>query len=64
MTRIRLATAGDAADIHAIYAPHVRSTSVSFEVDEPSVAEMRKRVEGISSRYPWFVCVGPGGSAG
>jgi L-amino acid N-acyltransferase YncA len=64
VTRIRLAAAGDAADIQSIYAPHASSTSVSFEVEEPSVAEIRRRIGSVSARYPWLVCVGPAGVAG
>ena len=36
---IRLATAGDAPGIHAIYAPIVRDTFISFEIEPPDVDE-------------------------
>ena len=41
---VRPATRDDAAAIHAIYAPFVRDTAVSFEADEPSVDEMAARI--------------------
>ncbi len=56
MTRIRLARPGDAPAIQAIDAPHVRSTAISFELEEPSVEEMRQRIEGTLRGFPWLVC--------
>ena len=53
---IRLATDDDAAQIQAIYAPYVRDTPVSFEVDPPTVDEMRRRVREALRRLPWLVC--------
>ena len=53
--RIRLATAGDAAAIAAIYAPYVTDTAVSFEVDPPDAAAMRERVAAGGDLYPWLV---------
>ena len=38
---IRLATPADAAQCANIYAPHVRDSAVSFEVDVPSVSGVR-----------------------
>ena len=40
-TGIRLATPQDALPIHSIYAPIVEATAVSFELEPPSVDEMR-----------------------
>jgi len=54
---IRLATPADAADIQAIYAPIVRDTVISFEFEEPSVAEMAQRIEKTLRRLPWLVWV-------
>jgi len=52
---IRLATAGDAAAIAAIYAPYVTDTPVSFEERAPDAAEMARRIEGGGSGlYPWL----------
>jgi phosphinothricin acetyltransferase len=53
---IRLAGADDAAQIQAIYAPIVRDTPISFEVEPPSVEEMRQRIEKTLRQYPWLVC--------
>ncbi len=40
---IRIATEADAARIQAIYAPYVRDTVISFELEPPGVAEMAAR---------------------
>jgi L-amino acid N-acyltransferase YncA len=53
---IRLATEDDAAQIQAIYAPYVRDTAISFEVEPPSVEEMRQRIIDVLQRMPWLVC--------
>lgn len=45
----------DAAAIAAIYRPIVRDTWISFEVDPPSAAEMRTRIEASAGDYPWLV---------
>ena len=42
---IRSATRDDAASIHAIYAPYVEETTVSFEEFPPTIEEMAKRIE-------------------
>jgi phosphinothricin acetyltransferase len=53
---IRLATGNDAAGILAIYAPIVRETAISFEVDPPDVNQMRQRIEDTLVLFPWLVC--------
>jgi len=53
---IRVAIPEDARQIQAIYAPIVRETAISFEVDPPSVAEMQRRIERTLERWPWLVC--------
>lgn len=55
-TTIRLATAQDAAQVLAIYAPIVRATVISFELDPPTVDEMGQRITGTLARLPWLVC--------
>ncbi len=52
---IRLATDADAVQIHAIYAPIVRETHISFEYEVPSVAEMAGRIRSKLVKYPWLV---------
>lgn len=54
--RIRRAVANDATAIGAIYAPIVRDTPISFEIDPPTVEEMARRIETIGSATPWLVC--------
>jgi phosphinothricin acetyltransferase len=44
---VRDATAEDMPAIQAIYAHHVRCGLASFEVEPPSVEEMRRRFEGV-----------------
>jgi len=53
---IRLAGPDYAAGIHAIYAPIVAETAVSFELEPPSVEEMRRRIETTLLTLPWLVC--------
>jgi len=62
--RIRLATTDDAGAVRAIYAPVVRATAISFEVDVPSEAEVAARIVGRQPHHPWLVADGPGGVAG
>jgi len=53
---LRLAERADAAGVQAIYAPIVRDSAISFEIDPPSIEEMSRRVVSISERWPWLVC--------
>lgn len=46
----------DAEQIAAIYAPVVRETAISFEVDPPDAPEMRERIARTVEQYPWLVC--------
>jgi len=55
--RIRPVTPDDAPALAEIYRPIVASTTISFELEPPSAAEMRLRVEEIAARYPWLVAV-------
>ena len=52
---IRLADERDAAAVQAIYAPYVRETAISFEEEPPSATELGRRIETISTRFPWLV---------
>ena len=52
---VRIARPDDASAVHAIYAPIVASTTISFELDVPSVDEMRGRIEATLVRLPWRV---------
>ena len=53
---IRLACEDDAELIQAIYAPIVRDTAISFEMDVPTVPEMRRRITNTLESLPWLVC--------
>lgn len=64
MATIRLADERDTAQIAAIYAPYVRGTSVSFEIEPPTIEEMRDRIVGTLHRLPWLVCDNGGTIAG
>ncbi|MGH7445077.1 MAG: GNAT family N-acetyltransferase [Longimicrobiales bacterium] len=58
---IRLAGAADAAQIHAIYAPVVRDTVVSFELEPPGVDVIAARVRAtLDAGFPWLVAEGAG----
>lgn len=47
--------AGDAAACAAIYAPYVRDTVITFEVEPPSEAEMAARISRARSTHAWLV---------
>jgi L-amino acid N-acyltransferase YncA len=51
---IRLATPQDAAQVHAVYAPYC-FTPISFELEPPSVEEMRGRLTKVLAHYPWLL---------
>jgi L-amino acid N-acyltransferase YncA len=53
---IRLATPDDASGVQAIYAPIVRETAISFELEPPTVAEMQQRIVKTLEHWPWLVC--------
>jgi phosphinothricin acetyltransferase len=52
---LRIATARDAAEIAAIYAPIVEHSSVSFEAEAPDGAEIARRIAANEERWPWLV---------
>lgn len=45
----------DAAAIAAIYAPHVLTGTVTFEVEPPDTRAMRARMAAGEGLYPWLV---------
>jgi phosphinothricin acetyltransferase len=55
---IRFATDADAAHLQAIYAPYVRDTVISFELEPPDVAEMAARVH---KAVAWLVAADEAG---
>jgi phosphinothricin acetyltransferase len=53
---VRLATDSDATAIQSIYAPVVRETAISFELEPPTVDEIRARIAKTrESELPWLV---------
>ena len=54
---IRLARIADAPAFQAIYAPIVRDSATSFELDPPTVPEMEQRIAKTLTRWPWLVCM-------
>ena len=54
--KIRLATQLDAEQILEIYAPIVRHTSISFEIEPPTITEMQHRLVTTLELFPWLVC--------
>ena len=55
-TIIRVARPEDAEAILAIYAPIVRETAISFEVEPPTRVEMQQRIATTLRQFPWLVC--------
>ena len=62
--RIRLANAGDAGGVLAVYAPVVEDTAISFELVVPSVEEMAARITERWPAHPWLVSEDPRGVVG
>jgi L-amino acid N-acyltransferase YncA len=52
---IRPATIADAPAMLAIYAPLVRDTVISFELEPPSLQEFEERIRKYSSKWAWLV---------
>jgi L-amino acid N-acyltransferase YncA len=52
---IRLAQPEDATALHAIYAPIVDNTAISFELTPPTVDELRLRITQTLQTHPWLV---------
>lgn len=53
--RLRFATSDDGAALADIYAPYVRETTISFELEAPSADEMASRVAAIGQFHPYLV---------
>lgn len=61
---IRLATPADAAEILAIYAPFIRDTSLTFEMDVPAEPDFAARIGSYLLNWPWLVTEQEGKIAG
>lgn len=64
MSRIRVATPADAGAFLEIYAPVVRDTPISFEIEPPSASELAERVRATLVDRPWLVLEGEEGAVG
>lgn len=53
--RIRDATEEDGEACARLYAPYVRDTAVSFELEPPSTAEMARRIAAAVDSHAWLV---------
>jgi L-amino acid N-acyltransferase YncA len=52
---IRIAAVSDAAAMAAIYAPIVRDTIISFEIEPPTPDELAHRIAATLKTHPWLV---------
>ncbi|HUA79811.1 MAG TPA: GNAT family N-acetyltransferase [Dyella sp.] len=52
---IRIARAEDAEAVHAIYAPTITDTAITFETELPCADAMRQRILTRLQHYPWLV---------
>lgn len=52
---IRPATAEDAAAVAAIYNHYVATTTISFEEQPVTAADMAGRIAGVTAALPWLV---------
>ncbi len=59
-----MAEPADTSSIKRIYGKYVRETPISFELEVPSEAEMRDRIESVLDRDPWLVCEHEGNVVG
>ncbi|ORB71899.1 GNAT family N-acetyltransferase [Mycobacterium scrofulaceum] len=61
---VRPASTEDAAACLAIYRPYVEDTTVSWEIDAPSVEEMAARIAAARESHEWLVLERDGRVAG
>ena len=59
---VRLAREDDAPGMLDIYAPIVRETAISFELEPPVASELRDRIRQVVCWAPWLVAVGDDGA--
>lgn len=57
---VRLARAGDAPAVAALYAPMVTATAISFELDPPDATEMERRIAATLPSLLWLVAEADG----
>lgn len=61
---IRIARESDAEQMLRIYAPIVRKTAISFELEPPSANELELRIRNVLTTHLWLVCEDTGVIAG
>ena len=61
---IRQAETPDAAACAAIYAPYVRDTVITFEIDPPDAGEFARRIASYGQSHLWLVAELEGAVAG
>jgi phosphinothricin acetyltransferase len=61
---IRLIQPDDMESVLNIYAPYIQNTAITFEYQVPSLADFSRRIEGITSFYPFLVAETEAGIAG
>ena len=49
-----MATVADAAALREIYLPYVRTTAVTFELEDPTLEDFTERVRKTLERYPYI----------
>ncbi len=52
---IRPAREDDGGAVAAVYAPYVRDTAVSFEIEAPTAAVMTQRIGETLATHPWLI---------
>jgi L-amino acid N-acyltransferase YncA len=52
---VRAAKHGDAPAVARVYAPYVRDTTVTFELEPPDASTMARRMTDTLEMYPWLV---------
>jgi phosphinothricin acetyltransferase len=62
--RVRDAGPGDAEACAAIYAPYVRDTAITFELEPPDPEQMAGRIAASRARHAWVVLEDEGSVAG
>lgn len=50
-----MATPADAAALREIYLPYVRTTAVTFELEDPTLEDFERRITKTLERYPYIV---------
>lgn len=53
---LRVANEGDVAAILSIYEPYIKNTTITFEIDVPTLDAFKKRFQCITEEFPWLVC--------